>query len=345
MPQVFRDALTTLPLLRRPGTWSVEDVARSGMTLSHVRVSSEGLFEHYPTARSNVSLRERAGASLGAAPAYKRTYDVVDAMSAEAFFTGSPATRARFMQYSRHVLDWEETALFGDLSLPALQALGAEPSSDDAPRFPEANLWLATAGASSSAHWDAVDNFFVQLAGTKRFTVWATADAANLHPYPALHPSWFKSQIRNMGRVLRYRRRWNGSDVDSSSAAHDAEERAALASLATRFPLLRAVDWAHAYEVTLHPGDVLYIPPLAMHYADALTDAVGLSVYTPSKANAHSRAAERLPLPFEADAWSDETMAIAVAVFLRLVAERLALPEPARCAAAGGATSAGAEVR
>ena len=263
-PLVFRDALTTLPLLRSPGTWSIEDVAQSGMTLSHVRVSSEGLFEHYPPAQDNVSLRERAGASLGAAPPYERTYDVVDAMSAEAFFAGSAATRAQFMQYSRHILDWEETALFADLSLPVLRSLGVEPSNDDAPRFPEANLWLATAGASSSAHWDAVHNFFVQLAGTKRFTVWATADAANLHPYPALHPSWFKSQIRDMGRVLRYRRRWNGSDVD---AAHGAQERAALDSLATRFPLLRAVDWAHAYEVTLYPGDVLYIPPLAMHYA------------------------------------------------------------------------------
>ena len=330
-PRVYRVA----PLQLLTTRWKAADFIASGKMLEHVRVSDSPLFEHYSTAEPLAQIRARARASLGSEARFRPTYYVAN-MSAAEFWS---ARADRYAQYTRHVLDWEETALFARLNLTALAALRVV----DRPTtlsFPEANLWLASAGATSSAHWDAVHNFFVQVAGVKRFTVWTARDTTSLHPYPALHPSWFKSQVRAIGALLRARRRrraqHNGmlptpravrgdTEVEKEVEAEmgsEEREAATLNALIARWPLLRDVAWERAYEVTLRPGDVLYIPPLCMHFVESLTPSIGLSVYTPAVENSVAKAVELMPLPFEAE-WSDATMQLALAVFLRIFAEQL----------------------
>ena len=55
-------------------------------------------------------------------------------------------------------------------------------------------LWLSSAGAVTHTHFDQDHNFFVQLSGRKRFTLFPAAQHRYMHVYPRLHPLWHKSQ-------------------------------------------------------------------------------------------------------------------------------------------------------
>ena len=94
-------------------------------------------------------------------------------------------------------------------------------------------------GARTRLHFDQVDNVYLQVAGTKRFRIFDPAQGARLGPYPFHHP------LDRSGRVdLR--------DVKGSIG---------------RFPRLAE---ARGAEVTLAPGDVLFLPAYWWH--EVLTD-------------------------------------------------------------------------
>jgi hypothetical protein len=52
--------------------------------------------------------------------------------------------------------------------------------------YPQVNLWVGRAGIITSTHYDATYNFFVQLQGRKRFTLFPPNQT--LYLYPCLHP-------------------------------------------------------------------------------------------------------------------------------------------------------------
>ena len=58
-------------------------------------------------------------------------------------------------------------------------------------RFQQSQLFLgthATSGARSTLHFDQTDNFFLQIAGRKRFVLYAPEEAGNLYAFPVHHP-------------------------------------------------------------------------------------------------------------------------------------------------------------
>ena len=108
-------------------------------------------------------------------------------------------------------------------------------------------IWVSSAGMITHGHFDQDYNFFIQVSGKKRFTLWPSIQHELLYMYPRVHPMWHKSRI-------------NFRDVDPQ-----------------QFPLFLK---SQALQVTVGPGDVLYIPPYTWHYVETLTPSVSLSTWS-----------------------------------------------------------------
>jgi hypothetical protein len=91
------------------------------------------------------------------------------------------------------------------------------------------SFWMGSANTTTHTHYDVDHNFFVQLFGRKRFTIFAPSESANLYLFPEMHPRARKSQV---------------------TLEHPDE---------SRFPRFRH---AQRLSVIVEHGDVLYIPPV-----------------------------------------------------------------------------------
>lgn len=108
-------------------------------------------------------------------------------------------------------------------------------------------IWVSSAGMITHTHFDQDYNFFVQISGLKRFTLWTSAQHESLYVYPRIHPMWHKSRV-------------NFREIDPQ-----------------RFPLFLK---SQALQVTVGPGDLLYVPPYTWHYVETLTSSVSLSTWS-----------------------------------------------------------------
>ena len=108
-------------------------------------------------------------------------------------------------------------------------------------------MWISSSGMITHGHFDQDFNFFVQLIGKKRFTLWPSSQHELLHVYPRVHPLWHKSRI-------------NFRSPDLTNFPNFAKSR--------------------ALQVVLEPGDVLYVPPYTWHYVETLSPSVSLSTWS-----------------------------------------------------------------
>eukprot|EP00457_Paulinella_chromatophora_P003231 gb/GEZN01003237.1/.p1 GENE.gb/GEZN01003237.1/~~gb/GEZN01003237.1/.p1 ORF type:complete len:719 (-),score=176.32 gb/GEZN01003237.1/:74-1912(-) len=106
-------------------------------------------------------------------------------------------------------------------------------------------VWLSSAGVYMHTHIDQDHNFFVQLLGAKRFTLFPSSQHLRLHMFPRIHPLWHKSRADHQ---------W----PDINNTAPDYQD-------------------AEAWEVLVEAGDVLYIPPMCWHHVTHLEPSVSLS--------------------------------------------------------------------
>ncbi len=98
------------------------------------------------------------------------------------------------------------------------------------------NVWWSTKGVTAQAHYDLINNLFVQVHGTKKFLLYPPASAQDLNMHPNSHPSARQSQAP----VLQEAEADHLVTIDS-------------------FPdIAKARD--AALEVVLQPGDALYVP-------------------------------------------------------------------------------------
>ena len=108
-------------------------------------------------------------------------------------------------------------------------------------------VWVSSAGMITHAHFDQDYNFFVQISGIKRFTLWTSTQHESLYIYPRVHPMWHKSRI-------------NFREIDPQ-----------------QFPLFLK---SQALQITVGPGDLLYVPPYTWHYVETLAPSVSLSTWS-----------------------------------------------------------------
>ena len=108
-------------------------------------------------------------------------------------------------------------------------------------------IWVSSPGMITHGHFDQDYNFFAQISGFKRFTLWSSAQHESLYVYPRVHPMWHKSRV-------------NFREIDPQ-----------------RFPLFLK---SRALQVTVGPGDLLYVPPYTWHYVETLSPSVSVSTWS-----------------------------------------------------------------
>jgi hypothetical protein len=153
-----------------------------------------------------------------------------------------------FGEYARHVLSGQpsDTRLYLQRSsipdlLPQLLEDFEIPRYVDPGRIYLMNLWFGPGGNVTRLHYDVPNNVLAQIAGTKRFVMFPPRDMSRLYP--------FRSKSYNMSQV----------DIDGP----DLE----------RFPRFRD---ARRVEVTLRPGEMLFIPSFWWH--QVYSEETGLTV-------------------------------------------------------------------
>lgn len=97
-------------------------------------------------------------------------------------------------------------------------------------------LWLSSPGCITPLHYDRCHGTLIQLAGTKRFVVFAGEDTRQLYPCDGVNGPTHASRARYIGRNI------------------DTDQHALL----QQWPKLRNTD---PWVVDLQPGDLLYTPP------------------------------------------------------------------------------------
>ena len=134
----------------------------------------------------------------------------------------------------------------------ALAALGddlATPSYFAGRRGVRKNLWFGASGTISSLHFDLPHNLYVQIAGRKRFILFAPSESKRLYAHGL-----------------------------ASSTPHLARADPELRG-DPRFPLLAR---ARGCAALLEAGDALFIPARFWHHARALSVSIAVNFWSPT---------------------------------------------------------------
>lgn len=157
------------------------------------------------------------------------------------------------------------------------------------------NVWMGQPHVIAHCHYDGYHNFYAQLYGTKKFTLFRPTNWPGLYPYPFLHPSHAQAQV-NLSR--------------RSDSERD-------------FPLVNKVE---AVEVVLEPGDLLYMPPLWFHEVESLNVSISVNVWTDSKQTELVEKIFSIPLPLSDGRlkWrSEKARTIATSLFIHRILENI----------------------
>ena len=218
----------------------------------------------------------------------------------------------------------ERFARTRDASLLRYRYAGVEPASvlsaeevADALQFINASdgavtaLWFASCGTAAQLHYDASDNIFRQLRGTKRFRLLSPASNAAAELFSTFSPA------------QRQSRRQHQRMAPAAAAAVDADAGA--------LALGQQVDSEMVLTVDLEPGQALFIPAFTFHHVSTPVDtplAVGLSAHWPSRSEGVKDAILSSPVPFD-EPQAGETWRVgdAAAVFVTVLAEDLVSAE------------------
>lgn len=107
-----------------------------------------------------------------------------------------------------------------------------------------ARLWISPRGAVSPLHFDCHDSFLIQMRGTKRMLLWSPDQLHRIYPYRNWH-------------ILRRRGKVDPVKPDFKKYPKFAK--------------------AHAMEVVLQPGDVLFFPGYWAHYTESSSFSVSIT--------------------------------------------------------------------
>jgi len=107
-------------------------------------------------------------------------------------------------------------------------------------------LWAGMKDVYSHLHYDEAANFFGQIYGKKKWILYSPADFDKLYCYPRFHAADRQSQ------------------VDINNPDFDA------------FPKFKE---AKAYTLTLHPGEVLFLPSYWFHHVISLDPTISINFW------------------------------------------------------------------
>jgi hypothetical protein len=116
------------------------------------------------------------------------------------------------------------------------------------------NLWVGPAGHTSCLHYDPMDGTLTQMHGSKKVLLFPPSQIYNLYPFPVINHLWHGLKLRSVYSQVYPER------PDFSA-----------------FPKFKQA-LQHRYEVTLYPGEVLFLPAGWWHEVTALGEGMVSSV-------------------------------------------------------------------
>ena len=165
--------------------------------------------------------------------------------------------------------------------------------SDPRALRPWTQLWAASLGSVTQAHYDVADNVFVQLSGEKEFLLYPPSSVTSLHFFPDAHPRARKSMV-------------NVCAID-----RDLHPLAEMAPAPLR--------------VRLSPGDALAIPAFWVHHVTtASSGCISLNIFDESPLKLAASELLSHPLPLHAS-WDIELRRHGLAVAVRALFDELGL--------------------
>jgi hypothetical protein len=172
-------------------------------------------------------------------------------------------------------------AFVRDVALETLQVAAAAlstPQELSGFTVPTTQAWLGNRGVITPMHHDTAHNWFVQLAGVKRFYILPPAESLNVYPYPKLHVKNRQAQVNLNERVYDADNSDENDGDDDDVGDDNVLSRNANTNAA--FPRLRKVR--RGYVATVRPGDVFTIPPLWWHQVHTLRDSLSFNHFSPA---------------------------------------------------------------
>jgi hypothetical protein len=212
--------------------------------------------------------------------------------------------------YLSYVINRPETHPFVRQVAPYLLRLGGS-----AALAPQMRLWISSEGAVATWHYDMERNFFVQLAGNKRFLL-ANADAyLFLQPKSFLHPGWRQAAhgdilsaadlidlaLAYVGDSLPGALACSGRDIMSANH-HRLNPICKYRDMIAADPSKNQRDIVASLfgikEVTLLAGDVLHLPPFVFHCVMSGQSSASLNVWLGSSELSIATKLQNIPLPW-----------------------------------------------
>ncbi len=193
------------------------------------------------------------------------TYAVVT-LSSKDFFENLEKEQADYFYYSNIIEAFSEAA--ANEFVPFTKDLEVTAKSKSS------NIWFGGRSSSIRTHYDALHNMYIQIRGQKKFTLYPPSWWRFLYLYPRLHACHRTSQV-------------DPTSVDKKL-----------------FPQFQTEEKG-PQQITLHEGDILYIPPYWFHEAESIGVSISANIWTESFENDAFENLMRAPLPFE-DSWSKE---------------------------------------
>lgn len=204
-------------------------------------------------------------------PGWSSPFDSVPMSGAE--FFAKAAESGAYMQFSGSLRLPELAALGAELPPPAeLSALAAGDQTPGATAAASASgahvtpmVWMGSANATTSLHYDCAHNTYIQIHGRKRFLLLPPKLTSGVPTFPEAHPS--NRQARPAAEP---------ADAISDLLTQALGENGA-AKLGTR-KVPMAVT-----EAVLDRGDVLLLPAHWLHYVSAIDTSVSVNLWTQAK--------------------------------------------------------------
>lgn len=157
--------------------------------------------------------------------------------------------------------------------------------------FGQVNFWFGEENVTAYTHYDTSHNLHALIYGKKKFLLFPPASHSELGLHPCLHQ--FYRQVH----------------VDVLNAQ-------VVKNLHTR-----------ALDVTLNPGEVLYIPPYWFHCVVTMETSISLNVWSNSESFLAMEDIFAVPIPFEEE-WGVTKLLQAAQHFINQILLAVALPEP-----------------
>ncbi len=151
----------------------------------------------------------------------------------------------------------------------------------------QVNFWFGMKNVTAYTHYDTSHNLHSISYGKKRFILFPPEAYSDLKLYPCLHQFYRQIQMP-VNEVL-----------ESST-----------------------IQKLNGIDITLYPGDVLYIPPYWFHCVITLETTLSVNVWSQSEAFNTMETIYSLPLPFE-ESWGQELLLKTVDYFWEHLASQL----------------------